>query len=300
MHDSDRNHQIQRPYAADYEFSLAEILRRFMEHKLLIIAVTFGCSVVGFATSFLVDRVYDAEVLIHPVDHGATQGGLAALSGQLGGIASLAGIDLRSGPSRNEEWLALLESKAFTQKFIEENELMPILFSDHWDPREIIWRVQDGDEPTMNEAVEVFSKLRNVRRIPRGDLVVLRIGWTEPEIAARWANQLVERLNQHVRSLAIDQAQNSLTYLENELENTNIVEIRLGIYRMIESQIQTIMFANVQPDFAFRVVDQAIVLDKDKYSRPNRLLFALTGFLLGLAVAFFTTDLKKDVARSRR
>lgn len=72
-----------------------------------------------------------------------------------------------------------------------------------------------------------------------------------------------------------------MKYLNGELESASSVELRQSIHRLIEAQVQTIMLANVRQDFAFRVIDPAVVQDADHYVSPRRALLAFMGIVLG-------------------
>ena len=60
--------------------------------------------------------------------------------GQFGGLASLAGIDLKPD-DRTAEAMALLESRQFTESFLTERPPAAlVLFASRWDVEEKRWR----------------------------------------------------------------------------------------------------------------------------------------------------------------
>ena len=72
-----------------------------------------------------------------------------------------------------------------------------------------------------------------------------------------------------------------------ELEKTSVVGTRNAIYSLMETQIQNIMLANVRKEFAFKVIDPAVVLDDDDFFRPDRLVLAILGLAAGLTLSVF-------------
>ncbi len=52
---------------------------------------------------------------------------LSSLATQFGGLASLAGVSV-SGDSRRSESVAVLQSEALTEQYIQANNLLPVLF----------------------------------------------------------------------------------------------------------------------------------------------------------------------------
>lgn len=221
-----------------------------------------------------------------------TKGGLSALAGQFGGLASLAGVDLGGGSGTKNEAIATLKSRAFTEKFIKDENLLPVLFEEKWDNENHRWLESDqATVPSMWSAYELFNGIRSIAEDTKTGLITLRIEWKDPVLAARWANLLVYRVNELLRAGAIDQAQRSIDYLKRELAKTSVVELQQGIYRLIEGQVNRIMLANVRDDYTFRLVDPAVVPMEKVW--PKRKLIVviggISGFVLGLTLAFLSS-----------
>ena len=127
-------------------------------------------------------------------------------------------------------------------------------------------------------------------------LYTLAIDWKDPKLATQWANELVKRINFHQKQAAIDEAKKSIAYLKNQLNETSVVEMRQAIFRLIEAQTKNIMLANVRDEFAFKVIDPAVVPEKP--IKPKKKLIAMlgtiVGFMLGVFLAFFIAFVKKQ------
>lgn len=240
------------------------------------------------AAALLMTPVYRAVTLV--VDASSERGGAGGLGnalGQLGGLASLAGINVGAGKPI-EESIAVIKSREFTESFIRDLELMPLLFSERWDSQARRWRNEDA--PTFSEAFRRFdNSIRSVSQDKKSGLVQIEILWRDPQLAAQWANKLVERLNEEMRARAIASTKASMGYLESELGATTIVETRQAISRLMETQINQRMLANVTKEYALRVVDRALPPDIKDVAKPNKLLlFALgplVGFIVGVGLA---------------
>ena len=72
-----------------------------------------------------------------------------------------------------------------------------------------------------------------------------------PFIAQKIAILSIEEINSIIRMRDIEIAKNSIKYLEIELENLQTIEVRSGIYRLIQKQIETIANANATPEYVF-------------------------------------------------
>jgi LPS O-antigen subunit length determinant protein (WzzB/FepE family) len=78
---------------------------------------------------------------------------------------------------------------------------------------------------------------------------------------------------------AIAKSEQSIAFLNNELGKTDVLELRQAIYRLIVAQLNNAMLASVQKDYAFRIVDAAVV--PDRRVRPRRTVMTVVGGLIG-------------------
>lgn len=230
---------------------------------------------VGIAYALLATPIYRAEVVLTP----AVDDRLGAAQ-KLGGLASLAGLNLGGGRDATEA-IAMLQSRGFVEEFIRDKHLMPVLFSDEWDPVNRRWRSSDPEQqPDMRDGVRVFlKKIRDVSEDSRTGLVTLAINWTHPNEAAEWAMELVARLNARMRKRDMEESERKLAYLNEQLKSATLVEMRAAIARVIEDQLKSMMVAQAQSEYAFRVIDSAVV-PKDR-SWPKRTLIVIVATVLG-------------------
>ena len=99
-------------------------------------------------------------------------------------------------------------------------------------------------------------------------------------MAAEWANDMVAYLNNHIRKQAIDETTKSIFFLEQQLQETSKIEAQTVIYNLIEEQTKNIMLANVREEYAFKIIDPAVV--PDMKSKPQRRKIVIFGLLLGV------------------
>lgn len=263
-------------------FALQEIIGALRRQWLLIFIIgtlfTAGATVIAFSLT----PIYRAEATVVPAEDPAA-GGLSGMLGNLGGVAAMAGINL-GGKSDVEVSLAMLRSQQFLRRFIEENGLLQEFFAKEWNATTKTWKVPD-DPPTMMDGLRLLERgIMSVSRDRRTGLVTLAIEWHDRHKAAAWANLLIKRVNEVMRQQAIDEARQSIEFLNKELAKTNVVDLQQAIYRLTESQINRIMMANVRQEFAFKVVDPAIAPDAKYKVRPKRLVIMIFGALIGGAV----------------
>lgn len=263
------------------------------QRKRIFISV-FIAAVLSIIISLLLPNYYKAEVLLAPVTDEDSKG-LSSALGSLGGLASLAGISVGSG-TNSEESLSVLTSKKFIWEFINDIGLMPILFADDWDADKKRW-VED-DLENQPSSWDAYRKLIDNRILTTSvdsntGLVTVAVEWSDPVLAANWANELVARLNNYLRVQAIDRSDRSLKYLNEELLKSSVDDFQKTLYQLIADEQKSAMLANTQKDFAFRVIDPAVV--PDKKSKPKRALIVILSMLLVGIISVFVILIKESI-----
>lgn len=266
------------------EISLADIVAAFAARKWLIAALTLLFGTVGIIAAFVITPTYRAEIVVSPVEGSSSKSGLSALAGQLGGLASLAGVSLSGGGDKSEA-IATLRSRALTENYIRQQDLLPILFAKKWDAsNKQFYRNAQGKIPTLWDGNKLFAKeIRTVAEDKKTGLVTLGIEWEDPAKAAQWANDLVKLANQTLRDRAITESNRNLTYLNEQLGKTSVVELRQAIFRLIETEVKNVMVANGSEEYAFKVIDPAVI-PEERFG-PQRKLIVLLGFSSGLILS---------------
>ena len=263
------------------DIRLVDLWRVIWDGRWWILAVAVLGTVIGVVAASVITPVYRAEILMVPANAEGRSGGLAALAGQLGGIAALAGVNLGTDEDTAEH-MAILESRAFTEQFIEKHNLMPTLFPDEWDEAKGSWNVADPAEtPTLWQGYQLFDQsIRAVSQDAETGLVTLTIDWVDPQVARDWANDLVRDLNEHVRKRAIEQSKRSIGFLRDQLQDTTEVELRAAVFGLMEAEMKNAMLSTVRTEYAFEVIDPAVTPEKKYW--PNRTLLTVVGFSAGL------------------
>jgi uncharacterized protein involved in exopolysaccharide biosynthesis len=254
----------------------------------LVFAASLAFGIAMTIVSFMMTPIYRGTTILARAESEKNSLGsglgsaLSSVSG--GGFAALAGLGLGGNDDVIEESLAVLKSRQFTQEFIQDNNLMPVLFPKLWDARAGHWKEGIKKVPTLGKGYEAFDRIRKIERDSKSGLITVRIDWRDPVVAADWANRLPERLNTEMRDRARIQAEGSLGYLQKEFANTGDVPTREALSHLIEGQIKRKMLANVTTEFALHFVDRAIPADPDEPVRPVKLIYVAFGLFFGAGV----------------
>jgi uncharacterized protein involved in exopolysaccharide biosynthesis len=280
------------PSTDEDEIDLLELIRTLLQAWKSIVGITILSTGLAVAYAFYVPESFKAETLLAPAQEESSSTS-SALS-QFGGLAAMAGITIPSS-SNVERVLATLESREFLKKFISSRNLLPIIFEENWDKSSESWiEIEGQEEITPEDGIIPLQGAIEVDKDKSG-LITLSISWADPEVAAQWANDLVQQLNEQLREQAITDSQKRVGYLEKELAKTTLQDMRAVLYNLLESEKQKAMLANVNEDFALEVIDPAVA--PEIREKPKRkLIVALGGVcggFLGIFAVFFAQFLQK-------
>lgn len=282
------------------ELTLRELLATLRRGKWLAAGFVLAATAAAILLSWLTPTSYKATIIISPVLNTPGAGQLSGVTSLLsqfgGGLASLAGMS--SGDLRKAESLAVLESEALTEKYIHQNDLLPVLFRDEWDARNGRWLPMAPQKlPTLWKANEFFNKkVRLITTDPKTGLVRMTITWTDPQVAAKWANELVSLANDYLRRKAIDESDRNIAYLNEQATRTDVVPVKQAVYTLLQSEINKEMLARGSEEYAFKILDPAIAPERPFSPRPLLWTFiAIVGSLsLSVFVAFVRVAWLKD------
>ena len=241
------------------------------------------CTSLGIAYALLAQQWFRADVVLAPVD---TKKSISGSLAQFGGLASIAGINLPGGGE--QEPVAVLKSNDFAQSFIEQLGLLQVLTEG---------KSLDGAPVDVRDAVWVFTNsVRSVSEDKKTRLVTLSIRWKDPQIAADWANQYVKQLNERLRQEALEESQRNVTYLQREIASSSIVSLQQSMARVLEGEMQKLMLARGNEEFAFKIIDSASP-PKLRDSPKRSLIAILSAFFGGLLGVLIV--LGREALRSR-
>ena len=289
------------PGSANRDIGFADVWRKIAPFRWVILSTVAIAMLLSVVVTIFMPPVYRSEVLLSPVATDNMPSTWSSLNARLGGLTSLAGINL-DGANSKDEAIAILRSRSFAEDFISSENLLPVLFSGRWDEVNNRWNVDGPDDiPTISDAYRKFDRrIRTVVESRKTGLVTLGIEWTDREVAARWANSYVERLNQFLRTKDIAEAERSIEFLNLELKKNSVLELHQGIYRLIEHQIETVMLANVREEYAFKILDPAVTADENANVRPRRGLIIFGAFVMSLILVLFVVTIRIAVDESKK
>lgn len=278
---------------------LIEVFTALWKKKWVIISVTLVSAISSVLFALSLPNMYKADAILSPTES-ASGGGLSQMAGQLGGLAALAGVNIGGAESSNTDLaIQVLKSRQFINSFIKKHDLLvPLMAVSEWNLEQNTLVINEdvydqskkewlrapqglrGATPTAQEAYEEFVKnVLIINQDKETGFYTLSIKHYSPYIAQEWLNWIIADLNKVMRERAISETSQNLAYLNEQLQKTAVADMQSAFYKLIEEQTKSLMLAEVQEEFVFKVVDPAVVPEiKDG---PNRALICMVGTFLG-------------------
>mgnify|MGYP000530656905 CR=1 FL=1 len=173
-----------------------------------------------------------------------------------------------------------------------------------WNSKEDILEVGEY-HGSIQEATKRFKDIFYVGKLSNiSPFVLMTIEHISPTQARDWLESIVEDLNKSLSQRDVAEVKESIKYLEEQINNTNVSDLKQLFYGMIESQTSKAMLAEVRSEYAFRVIDPAIA-PEFKLS-PQRLVITLKSviysliLIIVLSVLLYINNYKKQRDSARK
>lgn len=291
------------------EIDIGELISALWKGKWIIAVATSLATAAAVFYALSLPNIYKSEALLAPVTEDAGM----KIPGQLGGLAALAGVNLGGLAGSNKVGLAMeiIKSREFLGHFIEKNDLYVTLMAtegwnrsdnsflidpDIYDVANNKWvrkvEVPYAPKPSLLEVHEEFMKSFTITQEKASGMVKIGFEHYSPYLAKRLIDDLIQAINDEMRNRDLVEAQRSISYLNNQIEKTNISDVKTMLYSLIEEQTKTVMLANVRDEYIFKVVDPAVVVEKK--IKPARvgiiIIVSMCAFILSCMLMIFSSQ----------
>jgi len=273
----------------DDRIDVAELFGFLWEGKKTIIIVTTVCFLYSIFYALSLNHYYKSAATLSVIE--AVSGG-----GTMGGLASIAGISIQQVGVKGPRFINTLRSRAFLKHLIsvDENVLPALMAAESYDieSKKIIFdpNVYDAankkwliPKPNYLEAYPyymsyLYSYYHDMRRI-----IDVQFEHISPIFAKEFLDAIIREGDRVLREFDMQVSIDSLAYLNVELSETKLLNIKSSINQMILSQMQTKMMTQLGYNYVVKIIDPPFV---PLYpSRPSRRFIAMVGFLGGLVVS---------------
>ena len=282
----------------DDEIDLMELLGVLWSGKRLISLVTTMAALISVVMALSMPNIFSSSALLVSAEQSG--GGMSGLMKQYGGLASLAGVSFTGGAEadRTQLGITLMQSRGFIGDFVERRNILPeLMATKSWDMLSgdinfdlEIYNPETGEwvrkvsphqtsKPSALESHRAFSEILSVTKDTKTGYVTVSIEHMSPIIAAQWVNWLVEDVNATMKDRDVEEATKSIEYLKQQIANTSLAELQAVFFKLIQSQTETAMLAEVRSEYVFKTIDPAVVAEEK--SKPSRTTICILGTLIG-------------------
>ena len=300
--------------AVDDEIDLRELFGTLWRAKWVIAGASLLVGLIAVVVTLSMPNIYKSEALLAPAEE-SSGGGIAAIAGQLGGLASLAGVRLGKGEtSKVAIGLEVLKSRSFLAGFIERRDILvpllavkewdaatgkPVIDEELYDPAAKRWigpnsELEDA-KPSDWKAYKAFMRILQVSQAKDTGLINVSVEHPSPLLAQRWLEWLIADVNAQMRERDVEEASKSIAYLKQQLEQTPLAGMQQIFYQLIEKQMQTIMLANVRDQYVFKIIDPPAI-PEEKVSPKRGMIVILSmvlAFIFSLVFVLIYNAIKK-------
>jgi len=240
---------------------------------LLIASLTLGIGLgYGLYTKFLTVKWYRAQAIVTPVapEEGFSMGTGAAgdmVDGLGGGIASILEGGGADTVTLAERYTAIMNSYAFTTDLVNKYHL-----------EHNIVRARSKSAPTVTKwsiHTMIADRFSTEYDFKSGNLTLYFLD-PSPAEAQRVLGFYLDSLRDKLRNEEVQAGASAAASLEEEVRKTSDALLQTQLYELMARQIQREKIAQVQSDFAFKVVEPPVVPDNyfEPKARHNAILAA--------------------------
>ena len=287
----------------DSGLSLLDLTRIIWLKKYLVIFITIFSGIFSVFYALSIPNIYTSTSVLVPA---GSDDSLSSKLGAFSGLAGLAGVSLPKGSDKTPEALARINSyDFFVNEFLPEIKLENLMAVKKWDytSRKIFYDNKLYDEkngkwirkvklprkakPSYQEAYKVYREQTiNSSQDPKTSFVSISINHKSPDIAKKWLDIIIKKINQHMKIIDKSLAENSIAFLNNAANETNITQIKVVISKLLEDQMQDLMLTEATDNYVFSPITSPI--SPERKSKPSRpiicILITMFGFFASIVI----------------
>ena len=278
------------------EINIFELLLILFKNKYTIILCTFIFAISSVFYSLSIPNQYISKSVVSINGDTEVTGG--ALGGNLGGIASLAGISLSSDGDVSKSSIveATFKSRVFINHLLNQEKFLfnlmavngydvnnnkAIIDTNLYDIEKASWKT--NKKPKNIDSYYAFLNNFSYSRDDETGLVTVSFKNFSPYISKDLLDTLLFEIDAIIKNKDIIETEKSLVYLQDQLEKTQQSDIRASINSLIFNELQAQMVANISESYLFDTIDPPYVpIEK---SSPVRSAISVFGTLFGFILS---------------
>lgn len=284
------------------DISLEKILSIILENKISLLVSALLSLILSIIFALSIPNIYTSSAILAPTSQDDS---LSSKLGSYSSVVSLAGVTLPDETaSKSQEALERIKSfEFFSKHFLPNIKLENIVATKKWVPKtntviydESIFNHETNkwvrkvsfpknEIPSDQEAFIYYMEALRLSVDKKTSFVYLSIDHISPYIAKDWLEIIISEINESMRKKDVQQAENSIAYLNEIAGSTNIQSLKDAISNLLEGQMQILMLAASNNAYVLEIIDSPIVPEEKSY--PKRILIIILGTFMGIFLTFF-------------
>ena len=288
------------------ELDLRSLFISIYGGKWIIFFSTLLASILIVFYSLSIPNIYTSYSLLAPAQSSSETRAFDRITG----LANIGGINLQSSEgSLTDEAIETIKSFKFFKNNFLPNIFLPNLFAiEEWNMVEnnIIYNKNIFDietkkwlrtakppktsQPTIQEAYRAFLNRFEISQDDKNGYVTIKITHQSPVIAQQWNEIIIYQINMLARNNAKLQALKSIDFLNLQLRQTNLSEVKEALANILEQETKKLMLIESNTEYAFKVIEPPYA--PEIKSSPSRALICIIGALTGFMIGIFLVLVK--------
>lgn len=303
-------------HLAEDEIDLVELAKTFWRGRRMIAAVMGVMLLAASMYLNVVDRKYTVSMVLKSAQEPSQSSNISGL----GGIASLAGIELPSGSNADfSSFPLLMKSREVAEAIFEDELLIQAVFWSEWDAEEEEWRppsrsflkavlspvkavvtgspTTDYVQPNAARLSELIEKAISASIDSKSDLLNVSTEASDPDVALNLMNRVVYETDALFRERFIKAGSAALEFYKGQLSRAQSGEHREALAQLIVKEEQKLMLATRSSSYVAEVLRGPDVSRMPTSPKPT-LILALS-VVLGLFAGAGLVLLRSVLANQR-
>ena len=264
METNNYSNEVDSKLFFDIKLSLSTVLKYWRLIALIILIASF----ISAGITLLIPNQYESSALMKSASPNSSVE-------QNNSVLNLSFIGGSKVDAPTQFALTLMESRVFFQSLYDEDRFLAQMFALDFkdsDPLSFNPNMYDAKNSKWVKGKPGFDDARNIfleeHFSVKADAITGFINFSmihrNPVVAKEWIDLVYQKLNLYVKSQKIEEAKLALNYLKNEINSTNVPELRKIFADGINEQTKLIMLSEITDDFVFSYIDPPFIPSSKK------------------------------------
>ena len=247
--------------------------------------------------ALILTPVYRSEALLVAAENndealGSLMGGFSQI-GSLFGSSGVAGGSIDNSIVGQE----VIRSRDFLYSYIQKRDLLvPLLAAKEWNIGDATYEINEEiydlknkqwlayqnpsslKSPIYYEAFIILEPLISVAQDRKTGLIKVNFDHPTPQLASQWLKWLIDDLNDYFRKDDSQEAEASVKYLTQAIQDNPVKQVDLVLTSLIEKQLNTLMLTNSKSGYVYKILDTPYEPIQRISPRRTLIVIVLTAF----------------------